>query len=510
MQKVQQLHTTQQQPQKRKREQPILPVGAIVRNVNGDGYTIEALLGEGGSSAVYKVRDRHHKEDIFALKELIDPDRIERERFAFEAEVLMRLDHYALPTVYRVFENEKLKRIYILMDYIEGRDLEALRKEQPNGRFSLPFVLASLIPVIAALNYLHHCEPPIVHRDLKPANIVIPIKGGDAMLVDFGIAKEYVDDGTTTVIRHGTPGYAALEQYGGGTNVRTDVYGLGATIYTLLTGIIPVDALARVTGRQGSDPLKPVHEVVPEISQGVSDVISRALSVSRDDRFATIDEFWEELNAQANVEDVITEPVVVPTERLQRVKKDIKPTTLREERELASKKRRRNTILAALGTFMLLLLLGAGITELLIHLTPIHANVPPVPKSVVTPSFQTTPTATPTISQAPYPTLATSYKGTVIDYMNNTKTFPTLTNIQQNKSKFHGYYDGSDFSGSFDGTIDTNGNITFLLKLPGRNMNISFEGNVKTGGAMEGQFYILDPKTGQHTGESGDWTMVQR
>jgi serine/threonine protein kinase len=510
MQKVQQLHTTQQQPpQKRKREQPVLPIGASVRNVNGDAYTVEALLGEGGSSAVYEVRDRHRKEDVFALKELIDPDRTERERFAFEAEVLMRLDHYALPHVYRVFENEKLKRIYILMDYIEGRDLEALRQEESNKRFSLQFVLASLTPVIAALSYLHHCEPPIVHRDIKPANIVIPIKAGDAMLVDFGIAKEYVNDGTTSAIRHGTRGYAALEQYGSGTNVRTDIYGLGATIYTLLTGIVPVDAFERVAGRQGNDPLKPVHEVVPEISQGVSDVISRALSISRDDRYASIDEFWEELNAKANVEDVITEPVSVPAEHTQRLKKNITPTTLRENRELASKKRRRNTILAVLSTFVALLLLGVGITELLIHLTPIRANVPSAPKSVVRPSFQTTPAATPTISQAPYPTLAPSYKGTVDDDMNNTKTFPTLAQIVQNKSKFHGYYDGSDFSGPFDGTVDTNGNITFLLKLPGRNMNISFEGNVKTGGSMAGEFYVLDPKTGQRTGEYGQWTMVQ-
>lgn len=507
MQKVQQLHTTQQ-PQKRKREQPILPVGAIVRNVNGDGYTIEALLGEGGSSAVYRVRDRRNKEHTFAIKELIDPDKTEREHFAFEAEVLMRLDHYALPNVYRVFENEKLKRIYILMDYIEGSDLEALRKEQPDSRFPLQFVLASLIPVVAALSYLHHCEPPIVHRDLKPANIVIPVKGGDAMLVDFGIAKEYIDDGTTTVIRHGSPGYAALEQYGGGTNIRTDVYGLGATIYTLLTGTIPIDALSRVTGKQDNDPLKPVHELVPQISQGVSDVISRALSISRDDRFATIDEFWNELNLQAKAESIITEPVEVPTERLQRIKKNIKPTTLREERELAHKMRRRNTTFAALGTFLVLLMVGIGVPEFLIHLPPSRSNVS-VTRSVVTRSTPTTPTATPLISQAPYPTLATTYRGTVQDIMNGSKTTPSLTNIQQNKSKIHGFYDGSDFSGPFDGTIDTNGAIVFTLKLPNRNMNISFEGNVKTGGALAGEFYVIDPATGQHTGEYGTWTMVQ-
>jgi len=502
MQKVQQIRTAQQ-PQKLEREQPLLPTGAIVRNVNGDAYTIDGLLGQGGSSAVYIVRERRNKENTFALKELIDPDKNERERFAFEAEVLMRLDNEALPSVYRVFENERLKRIYILMDYIEGRDLEALRKEQPENRFPLQFVLASLIPIVTAIGYLHHREPPIVHRDIKPANIVIPIKGRDAMLVDFGIAKEYVDEGTTTVIRHGSPGYAALEQYGGGTDMRTDVYGLGATIYTLLTGIVPIDAFLRVTGKSGTDPLLPVHAIVPDIPICVSDVISRALSISREDRFATIDEFWEELNLQAKADNVITEPVEIPEKRIKHIKKNITRITLSEERELARKKGHRKTLFALVGTLVALSLVGIGIPEFLIHLPHSHPNMTHTRLAI------TVPTAIPTISQAPYPTLASSYTGTVKDFMNNTKTFPTLTDIKQNKSSIHGYYDGSDFSGPFDGTIDTNGNIAFMIKLPGRNMNISFTGNVKTGGAMAGWFRITDSKTGQYTGEDGQWSMVQ-
>ncbi len=501
MQKVQQIQTAQQ-PQKFKREQPTLPIGAIVRNVNGDAYTIEGLLGEGGSSAVYRVRERRNKENTFALKELIDPNKTERERFAFEAEVLMRLDNEALPSVYRVFENERLKRIYILMDYIEGRDLEVLRKEQPDNRFSLQFVLASLTPIVTAISYLHHREPPIVHRDIKPANIVIPIKGGDAMLVDFGIAKEYVGDGTTTVIRYGSPGYAALEQYSSGTDIRTDVYGLGATIYTLLTGIVPIDALLRVTGKSGIDPLLPVHALVPAIPIRVGDVISRALSISRDDRFATIDEFWEELNVQAKADNVITEPVEIPEQQIKRLKKDVTRMTLLEGREIAQKHRRRTKLFAFVGSLIALLLLVTGFATLVTHLP--HTQ-PSVSRTLVA---HTAPSATPTISQAPYPTLASSYKGTFSDFMNNSKTLPSLTNIQQNKSKFHGFYDGSDFSGPFDGTIDINGNIVFTLKLPGRNMNIFFTGNVKTGGSLAGDFYVTDSTTGQRTGEYGQWTMT--
>jgi len=228
-------------------ERMTLPVGATIPHPGGGRYVIEGLLGTGGFGAVYLVRDRRIKQRLFALKESIDPNKRDRERFIFEAEVLKRLNHVALPHVYQVFENEKLKRVYMLMDYIQGRDLEALLKEQPERCFSLPLVMAIMTPIVDALIYLHGQDPPIVHRDIKPANIIVPAKGGEAVLVDFGIAKEYILDNTTTAIRHGSPGYAAPEQYGSGTNPRTDIYGLGATFYTLLTGTVPIDA---ITGPQ--------------------------------------------------------------------------------------------------------------------------------------------------------------------------------------------------------------------------------------------------------------------
>ncbi|HYK87034.1 MAG TPA: protein kinase, partial [Ktedonobacteraceae bacterium] len=161
-------------------EQILLPAGNTVRTPDGNHYVIENLLGKGGFGAVYLVRDRYDELKLYALKEVIDPNKQDRERFTSEAELLKRLHHKALPHIYDVFENEKLKRVYILMDYVKGRDLEALLAEQPEQLFDLPLVVAIMEPVVQAIIYMHHQEPPIVHRDIKPANIIMPLTGEEA------------------------------------------------------------------------------------------------------------------------------------------------------------------------------------------------------------------------------------------------------------------------------------------------------------------------------------------
>jgi serine/threonine protein kinase len=277
------------------KESFILPEKVIVRDPQGNGYVIESVLGKGEFGAVYLVRERGKTRNLFALKEVINPDKNERERFAFEGEVLKRLNHRALPRVHRVFENDKLKRVYLLMDYIQGRNLEDLRGEQPGKCFPLPFVLVLMAPIVDALMYLHAQDPPIVHRDIKPANIIVPLRGGEAVLADFGSAKEYVPGSATTVVGHRSPGYAALEQYRTGTNTSTDIYGLGATLYALLTGFIPIDALSRVLGSvsEGVDPLKPANLLQPTVPLAVAEALQRAMSIRSADRFETVEEFWQ-------------------------------------------------------------------------------------------------------------------------------------------------------------------------------------------------------------------------
>ena len=135
--------------------------------------------------------------------------------------------------------------------------------------------------------------------------------------------------GPTTVLRHCSPGYAALEQYGGGTAPRTDIYGLGATFYTLLTGTVPTDAINRVTRRRsnGLDPLKPAHLLVPTVPTAVAQTIERALSLNRDDRFETVEQFWQELTVLPTQQPVqiprvtsedITQPLAIPEQDMER------------------------------------------------------------------------------------------------------------------------------------------------------------------------------------------------
>jgi serine/threonine protein kinase len=286
--------------------QTILSRNRVVR----DRYVIEELLGQGGFGAVYRVRDRRVKGNVFALKEINNPNRHRRESFLFEGELLKRLDHPALPRVYRVFDDHKCDRICMLMDYIEGPNLERLRLQQPEKRFTLAQVLHMLEPICKALVYLHEQQPPIIHRDIKPSNMIIPPSGEDSVLVDFGIAKEYEEDSTTTAVRHCSPGYGAPEQYINGTSTQTDVYGFGATIYTLLTGTVPIDALYRVTrlSVKRDDPLQRASELVPVISEPIADALERALSINSADRFATVQEFWQTLQA-CLVESPSTDPV---------------------------------------------------------------------------------------------------------------------------------------------------------------------------------------------------------
>ncbi len=510
--------------------QAILPNGTIIQ----ERYVIEDLLGRGGFGAVYLVRDLRVRGNLFALKEIIDTNKQERERFTFEGEVLKRLDNRSLPRVYRVFEGENTARAYMLMDYIEGPNLEVSRTQQPDKRFPVEQALDIMLPIFKAVSYLHKQNPPIIHRDIKPANIIVPADGDEAVLVDFGIAKEYNVDATTTAVRRCSPGYGAPEQYARGTNPRTDIYGLAATLYALLTGAVPIDAFYRMTqiGGKNHDPLEPVIQQVPSVPQAVSDALQRAMTIHSNDRFASVEEFWQALNAYRGGSPLLTPvaaPVAAPrTEPPQKVALAAigqEPVTV-VTRPMKNN-RRRGAFLLLFTALVLLALVGGlllGSTHLFSSAPSNHpsgtatsvagkkatatsatrpsATAKPTAKPAATSAPATTPpstagpVSTPPATTAPapagYPALASSYSGTVYDQITNpaTQGNMTLSQISQHNPNITGYatITGLQGSGSFSGQVTTSNRISFLVESFAGHAPLFFQGQIDSSGGMSGTY----------------------
>jgi serine/threonine-protein kinase len=246
-------------------------------------YELLQQLGQGGFATVYKARDNWQNNRFCAIKENQQLDQIAVAQFIREAKLLRRLAHPSLPKVYDDFVDVSGKR-YIVMEYIEGNNLEELVKQQ--GALPETQVLDAMIQICDALTYMHRNH--IIHRDIKHSNIVID-SAGRAVLVDFGIAKEYDPNRPTTIsARAVTPGFAPNEQYHGGTDERSDIYAMGATLYFCLTGRVPPEATSR------ADPSQPIQLTPPrQINAGISlmmeRVILKAMEMPMNARYQTAD-----------------------------------------------------------------------------------------------------------------------------------------------------------------------------------------------------------------------------
>ncbi len=208
-------------------------------------YRILAQIGVGGFGTVYKARDRRQHGKLVAIKEinmaaLSVKEKIEvTDSFNREITLLSRLEHKHLPRIHNQYTDPE--HWYIVMDYIEGQTLEELLARSPKGRLSLNQVAKIGIALCDVLSYLHSQIPSIIYRDVKPSNIMIT-PWGRLYLIDFGIARRYRPGQPRDTGPLGSPGYAAPEQYGRmQTTAQTDIYGLGVTLQTLLTGKEPLD-----------------------------------------------------------------------------------------------------------------------------------------------------------------------------------------------------------------------------------------------------------------------------
>lgn len=209
-------------------------------------YQIQEKVGQGGFGSVYKAWDMLRKRTV-ALKQIPLANLSTREMieatdsYNREITLLSRLQHRNLLEIYDHCTDPE--HWYIIMQYIHGRTLEEILSTAHHGRLSVAEVVFIGAQLCDVLGYLHAQEPPIIFRDVKPANVMIA--RGHLYLIDFGIARRYRPGQAKDTGPLGSPGYAAPEQYGAGQSThRTDVYGLGATLQTLLTGKEPQEIQA--------------------------------------------------------------------------------------------------------------------------------------------------------------------------------------------------------------------------------------------------------------------------
>ena len=261
--------------------------GTVLQN----RYVVERRIGEGGMGAVYVATDQRFGSTV-ALKETFFADPGLRRAFEREARLLNRLRHAALPRVSDHFNEGEGQ--FLVMEYIPGEDLSELLKRR-RAPFPARDVMGWADQLIDALEYLHTQEPSVIHRDIKPQNLKL-LPRNQIVLLDFGLAK-----GTPLQTRGSATGsvfgysfnYAPIEQMqGAGTDPRSDLYSLGATLYHLLAGATPPDALARATAVLNGqpDPLRPAHELNPRVPAEVSAVLTRSMAQSAAARYGSAEE----------------------------------------------------------------------------------------------------------------------------------------------------------------------------------------------------------------------------
>lgn len=257
----------------------MLEIGSVI-----DGkYKILNVIGKGGMSIVYlAINERANKP--WAVKEIRRNDLMGFELDKKEINMMKKLKHPNLPSVIDVIEKDET--LLIVMDYIEGRSLEDILKEQ--GAQPEDEVLCWAKQLCDVLIYLHSRSPAIIYRDMKPANVMLK-PDGNVCLIDFGAAREFKTWNVKDTISLGTQGYAAPEQYedNGQSDARTDIYGLGVMLFQLLTGASPHQ-------------LCPIREMAPGLSAGLEAVLVKCTQVRKEDRFSSCEEllyalehYWE-------------------------------------------------------------------------------------------------------------------------------------------------------------------------------------------------------------------------
>jgi serine/threonine-protein kinase len=259
-----------------------------------DSYRIESQVARSGMATIYRAVDTRDGR-VVALKiphPDMESDPVLYDRFQREGAIGEKLNH---PGVMRVFGDEKRSRVYMVMEWCEGRLLRSILEE---GRISQEHALHIAVRVLEALDYIH--ANGVVHRDLKPENIMVDAND-DIKLIDFGIAgdaaaRRLTYAKITTAL--GSPNYISPEQVKGKRgDGRTDIYTMGVILYEMLTGKVPFT---------GSNPMQVINDRLinyptppsvldPSISPQLQEVIYRAIERDPANRYRRASEFAQDL-----------------------------------------------------------------------------------------------------------------------------------------------------------------------------------------------------------------------
>jgi serine/threonine protein kinase len=266
-------------------------------------YLVVQPIGKGGMGEVYLAVDQRLGSAVALKRTRFESDSPLGNAFEREARILARLRHPVLPKVIDHFAEGEGQ--FLVMEHISGDDLDK-RLQTANKPFPLSWVMFWADQLLDALSYLHKHEPPIIHRDIKPQNLKLT-DDNHIILLDFGLSKDF-ETGSKEAPAAGSvvgysPHFASMEQVRGtGTDARSDLYSLSATLYQLLSNTVPPDALTRAEAILGgqNDPLQPLSALNPEVTKTISDVILQGMSVRQDHRWSSAGDMQKALRRAFN------------------------------------------------------------------------------------------------------------------------------------------------------------------------------------------------------------------
>ncbi|HEX7733610.1 MAG TPA: serine/threonine-protein kinase [Ktedonobacteraceae bacterium] len=490
-------------------EQAALSAGTLIRG----RYLVKNVLGAGSTGAVYLVKDQKGQEgwpSLLALKEISGLAQQTRYNFVIDGTRLLQLSHPALPRIQALFNDEKRGCVYLVMEYIEGERLVDVQW----SHLSRSELRAWCEPFMAALSYLHRQEQPLFHGDLKPANLV-RTTSGRVVLLDLGYVPR-------AGVGRKSDCYRAPEQFSGLLDERSDVYGCGALLYTLLSGEEPADALTRRTrvGKKKTDPLVLASNISADVPREQAKVLQRALALDPAERFNSIREFWEVLRplfAEPEQEQLLS-PEHIPARSA--TPDDAVPTIpasgwgkrasgqsrvpvsrvsgLRAPNSRASHRWLLPTVAGAVALTLLLL---SAATWALGAVSHNHSSASPTGTVASGSSVAQRP---PLASATPaYPRVTGTFRG-MFTPINALPVAARLVIDQQSGARFSGTFFSTLFSGKASGVVDPGGGLNWTLLDARNNAMLYFSGGLNGIGAtqintpdnMAGSFYKCSPQPG--------------